>query len=43
MYKNNNMDLSSDNMYQNEFIENMNNNININYLEAKSRENKRKN
>ena len=24
MYKNNNMDLSSDNMYQNEFIENMN-------------------
>ena len=32
MYKNNNMDLSSDNMYQNEFIENMNNNININYF-----------
>ena len=24
MYKYNNMDLSSDNMYQNEFIENMN-------------------
>ena len=32
MYKYNNMDLSSDNMYQNEYIEKMNNNYNINYL-----------